>query len=424
MSSHKSIFLSLFYPTQDVILLSFCALGICVSYLTYGFIQEECFGRDKTIGSVTSFILITQSITNVFVAKLLIILFPLKKEDEGGLNHRLLLLSTLYKSTYFLIEFLKQKSNHTHSLLTMYIASFCFAAAMNATNESLSYVSYPTAVLAKSSKLIPTMIMSGFVDSKTFEWEEIVGAILITGGVVLFNLSRMGLLDIRMGGGGGETTSSAYQGPQKQHTDSLFGIILLLFSLFMDGLLASCQSLLKTQRRNHKTGKTYRPPTAMETMLFTNLYSIPFLLPLALGSGQFQLGMKLIRTPASLFNSNPSSSTTHANLFSFAALSFQMTLLLLNLTAAMGQIFISITIKNFSPQICTTITTTRKFLSIVLSVHRFGHVFTPIQWSAVVMVFGGLRLEMQSAHDHHRIHHRSLHSLENLEKGEKNLKTS
>lgn len=299
------------------------------------------------------------------------------------------------------------------------VASFCFAAAMNATNESLSYVSYPTAVLAKSSKLIPTMIMSGLVESKHFEWEEIIGAILITGGVVLFNLSRMGLL----GGAKGPSTSS-YQG---RHTDSAFGILLLLFSLFMDGLLASCQSLLKTHNSSSSKGKTYRPPTAMETMLFTNLYSIPLLLPLALGSGQFQLGMKLILSPAASMSNNLHPSSTHEQLFSFANLPFRLTLLLLNLAAAMGQIFISITIINFSPQVCTTITTTRKFLSIVFSVHRFGHVFTPLQWSAVVMVFGGVRLEMQSASDHH--HRRrgrriSNLNLESMEKGDKNVKTS
>jgi len=307
---------------------------------------------------------------------------------------------------------------------------------MNATNESLSYVSYPTAVLAKSSKLIPTMIMSGFVDSKNYQWEEIIGAIFITGGVILFNLSRLGLLNVHRFSFTRDTTtsSSISNTQQEQHTDSLFGILLLLFSLFMDGLLASCQSLLKIQGKTSnnrnpievKGGeKNYRPPTALETMLYTNLYSIPLLIPLALGSGQLQLGIKLLRTPATSVL-NPQNIRQHY--ISFATLSFPTTLLLLNLTAAMGQMFISITIKNFSPRICTTITTTRKFLSIVLSVHRFGHVFTPIQWSAVLMVFGGIRLEMQSAHREHNHqqdhnHSNSFHLIR-LEGGEKNLKTS
>jgi len=83
-----------------MILLFGCALGICISYLTYGFIQEECLGREKTVtlgGSVTSFILMTQALTNVLVAKLLMISIPsqiMNETSEGVLNHRLLFLST------------------------------------------------------------------------------------------------------------------------------------------------------------------------------------------------------------------------------------------------------------------------------------------------------------------------------------------
>ena len=75
-----------------------CALGICVSYITYGFIQEECFGRDNKVGSVNTFILITQSITNVWVAKVLMLIQPHTTDDSlgQGLNHRLLILSAFF----------------------------------------------------------------------------------------------------------------------------------------------------------------------------------------------------------------------------------------------------------------------------------------------------------------------------------------
>ena len=42
----------------------------------------------------------------------------------------------------------------------------------------------------------------------------------------------------------------------------------------------------------------------------------------------------------------------------------------------------------------TTITTTRKFFSILLSVRAFGHVFSAVQWTSIGMVFGGLYLEI------------------------------
>lgn len=51
-----------------------------------------------------------------------------------------------------------------------------------------------------------------------------------------------------------------------------------------------------------------------------------------------------------------------------------------SLAAAFGQNFIYYTISNFNPLVCTTITTTRKFFTIVCSVIIFGHAIGPKQW--------------------------------------------
>jgi UDP-galactose transporter B1 len=44
--------------------------------------------------------------------------------------------------------------------------------------------------------------------------------------------------------------------------------------------------------------------------------------------------------------------------------------------------------------ICTTITTTRKFFTILLSVYKFGHVLSIWQWISVTLVFFGLYMEI------------------------------
>ena len=69
-------------------------------------------------------------------------------------------------------------------------------------------------------------------------------------------------------------------------------------------------------------------------------------------------------------------------------------LLQLNLSASLGQVFIFLTIHHFSPLTCTTVTTTRKFFTILLSVYKFGHVLDVWQWCSVGLVFGGLYLEI------------------------------
>lgn len=69
-------------------------------------------------------------------------------------------------------------------------------------------------------------------------------------------------------------------------------------------------------------------------------------------------------------------------------------LILFSLTSAFGQIFIFWTIRTFSSLTLSTITTTRKFFTIVMSVFYFGHPLATQQWLAVAVVFVGLSLEM------------------------------
>ena len=67
--------------------------------------------------------------------------------------------------------------------------------------------------------------------------------------------------------------------------------------------------------------------------------------------------------------------------------------MLFSLCSAFGQLFIFWTIREFDSLTLSTITTTRKFFTIVTSVVFHGHVLTQGQWVAVGVVFAGLALE-------------------------------
>jgi UDP-galactose transporter B1 len=300
--------------------LALCVVGICSCYIYYGLLQERYFSGPNRIGA--NFALVSQTATNSVVAlawSRIEALFRsnkqvVHKQNSKGLNHALLLLT-----------------------------SFCYIGAMSTSNHSFHYVTYPTAVLAKSCKLIPTMVMSIWIERKQYAAQEWLAAGCITLGIVIFNLSRLS--------DKGSDTS-----------DSWHGIVLLLISLGMDGFLGSCQGLLK--RRDVK-GNKQRPPTAMETMLYVNLYALLWLVPMAWYSGEWTEGIaRLDEIKEGMF--------------------------LLNAAAASGQVFIFLTLTWFTPLICTTITTTRKFFTILLSVLHFGHVFSATQWTAIGLVFGGL----------------------------------
>jgi hypothetical protein len=117
-----------------------------------------------------------------------------------------------------------------------------------------------------------------------------------------------------------------------------------------------------------------RPPTAVETMLWINVYSLFLLIPLALTTGQMGEGIRLLKDSEQL----------------------RMNVAILNGVVSIGQIFIFLCIDWYSSLVTTTITTTRKFFTILFSVLHFGHSFTAGQWVSVLMVFGGLYLSIAS----------------------------
>ena len=316
----------------------FCAAGINMCYLYYGIVQEELYliMKKEHSGPITAFTLVTQAVTNALAALGWMAIKRSDKQNSGKLKHGLLSLTSL-----------------------------SFAIAMTSSNAALNYVSYPTAALAKSCKLVPTMIAGILVEQKNYSAQEWLGAFCLIVGIVLFNMSQINSKADHVSGG----------------EQLLFGLSLLFLSLVMDGVLCWCQGFLKKKDTASSPSSSinhhYRAPTAMETMLWTNIYSVIFFAPYSLFTGQYQNGMDLLVLPSSSIATSPRAG-------------FVRNMILLNVLAAAGQFFIFYTIEAFSPIICTTITTTRKFFSILLSVRKFGHVLSLIQWASVGLVFTGL----------------------------------
>lgn len=65
-------------------------------------------------------------------------------------------------------------------------------------------------------------------------------------------------------------------------------------------------------------------------------------------------------------------------------------ILLFSVASAAGQNFIFMTLHGFNALVLATVTTTRKFFTILLSVVLFNNRLAPMQWAAVAMVFAGL----------------------------------
>ena len=62
--------------------------------------------------------------------------------------------------------------------------------------------------------------------------------------------------------------------------------------------------------------------------------------------------------------------------------------------SAVGQSFIFYTIANFDPLVLSTVTTTRKIFSVLLSIFLKGHSLSLTGWSGIALACGGIISEM------------------------------
>lgn len=116
--------------------------------------------------------------------------------------------------------------------------AFSYIGAMYASNWALSFVNYPTQVLAKSCKMIPVMLMRIVINGKRYKLREYVNVVLITIGISVFTFY-----------------SKKAKG---EASNSLFGLFLLFASLALDGLTGPTQENMIAQYKPTSTVLTAR----------------------------------------------------------------------------------------------------------------------------------------------------------------------
>ncbi|KAH6815715.1 UDP-galactose transporter 3 [Perilla frutescens var. frutescens] len=215
--------------------------------------------------------------------------------------------------------------------------------------EALKYISYPAQVLAKSSKMIPVMLMGTLVYGIKYTVPEYVCTFLVAGGVSSFALSK--------------TSSKTIS--KLAHPNAPLGYGLCFLNLAFDGFTNATQDSLTAR---------YPKTSAWNIMLGMNLwgtiYNMVFMFgwPSAIGYDAVQF-----------CQNHPEAAWD---------------ILLYCLCGAVGQNFIFLTISQFGSLTNTTITTTRKFVSIVVSSLLSGNPLSEKQWTSVVMVFSGLSFQI------------------------------
>jgi len=295
---------------QDVLLLVFCFVGLQGTYLTWGLLQEKVMTQEYTNskGEVKHF---KDSQFLVFVNRILAFTFS---------------------AAYILFS---RQPRHVMPLYKYAYSSFSNIMSSWCQYEALKYVSFPTQVLAKASKLIPVMIMGKLVTKQKYEYYEYVTAIIISTGMAFFLLSSAETRDNTV------TTMS--------------GVILLASYMAFDSFTSNWQGALFTQYKI----------SPVQMMCGVNLFSCLF-------------------TAVSLFQQGAFSTCLQ---FMIDFPKFTIDCLLLSISSGAGQLFIFFTISTFGPVVFTIIMTVRQGLAIFLSCLIYNHPLKPLGVLGVVLVF-------------------------------------
>ena len=73
--------------------------------------------------------------------------------------------------------------------------------------------------------------------------------------------------------------------------------------------------------------------------------------------------------------------------------------------SAIGQSFIFYTVATFDPLVCSTVTTTRKIFSVLLSIFTKGHNLSTSGWAGISLAISGILSEMQAKYSASRARH-------------------
>ncbi|KAJ8355466.1 hypothetical protein SKAU_G00182600 [Synaphobranchus kaupii] len=312
-------------PTRQALKLLFCAIGLQTSYLTWGVLQERVmtrsYGASEGKGGAeggapgerfkdSQFLVFMNRILALTVAGLWCVLF---KQPRHG--------APMYKYSF--------------ASLSNILSSWC-------QYEALKYISFPTQVLAKASKVIPVMLMGKIMSRKSYEYWEYFTAVLISMGVSMFLLSS-----------GGQRHPST--------VTTFSGVVILGGYIVFDSFTSNWQDNLFRYKMS-----------SVQMMFGVNLFSCMFTLGSLLEQGAFFDSVAFM--------------ARHSE-FAFHAV-------LLSVCSACGQLFIFYTIGQFGAAVFTIIMTLRQAIGILLSCFLYGHAVSVVGGLGIGVVFLALFLRV------------------------------
>ncbi|KAF2368552.1 UAA transporter [Trinorchestia longiramus] len=305
--------------------LLFCVFGLQISYLTWGVLQEKIMTKDYNDG-------LDQSFSGRF-----------KESQFLVFVNRIL--AFLLSGTYLLMT---RQPRHSAPLYKYSYCSFSNIMSSWCQYEALKYVSFPTQVLAKASKIIPVMMMGKIVSSKSYEYYEYIVAIMISAGMTFFLF--------------GSTSDTGKTGT----TTTLSGVVILVGYMAFDSFTSNWQGELFS---------TYKM-SSVQMMCGVNFFSCLLTSVSLLQQGAFTTSLAfMVKYPVFLWDCA-----------------------VLSICSATGQLFIYYTIASFGPVVFIIIMTVRQGLAILLSCLIYNHPITLVAGLGISLVFFAIFLRIYCSH--------------------------
>ncbi|KAK8810157.1 hypothetical protein WA538_003706, partial [Blastocystis sp. DL] len=362
--------------TQYYKRLAISVSGIYVMYLTYGLIQEKIYryvAEDGTRFQYTTALLFIQCLINIAIAVLgqrttgserkrfsmqtpkkdlvgRAAIYHVKDKDEPCTicdvdeNSGVVSLSfTMFDKDY--VKPIKDVENlrfQNDVLYDYWIYGVCYTLAMIFSNNALKHVSYPTQVLAKSCKMLPVLIAGTLFGTRKYSYKKYTSVFTMTLGIVLFQLMSS-------------------RKKVSATSNSNLGLLLLFLSLCMDGICGAQQDIVVTRFK----------PSSLRLQQMLNVYGVVVSFIASLFLQELKPGLLFL-------------------LHNKVCLGYA---LLFGVCSSVGQMFVLYTVRYFPPLVLSTITTTRKFVSILLSVLFMGSEINVYQWVGVSLVFLGMVID-------------------------------
>lgn len=228
-------------------------------------------------------------------------------------------------------------------------AKWSFTAAL------LGQVAFPVATLAKSSKMVPVMVGQLLVGKASYGLRDYVQVGLICAGTTIVGLAT---------GHGGKGKDL----DEMSTIQIVLPYLLLVMSLTCDGIVGGYQKKLKGALK--EAGMKERN---FEMQFVTNSYMCLVAILGMIVSGELMPGLHYLEENTDYFG----------KILKFAVCS------------ACGQAFIFYTIKNFDSLVCTTVTTTRKVFTVLISVIFAGDDLNEAGWAGLLIACSGILGELE-----------------------------